>query len=350
MMSTSSIRIGIVGLGANTRLRHVPGLRACPQVEIVGVCNRSWQSSQAAAEEFGIPKVYSAWSELVADSELDAVVIGTWPAMHCEITLASLAAGKHVLTEARMARNAEEARQMLAASFKRPELVAQIVPSPFGLTVHRQLAKLMREKYLGQLQEIAVLGVTDMFADPAAPRHWRQATRDSGLNVLTLGILHETLIRHVPDPTRVFAQGSIFTTTRADRETGAVVPVDVPDTLQVLAELPDGVRSVYHLSGVANFGPGLQIHFYGSEGTIKLIGSNPEELFVGRRGDSQLRKAEIADELKSGWRVEAEFINAIRGQEKVQFTDFATGLRYMRFTQAVADSLRSRLPVEVPQE
>ena len=34
------IRVGIVGLGANARLRHVPELRAIADVEIIGVCNR----------------------------------------------------------------------------------------------------------------------------------------------------------------------------------------------------------------------------------------------------------------------------------------------------------------------
>lgn len=342
------IHVGIIGLGANTRLRHVPGLRACPMVEIVGVCNRSSESTARAAGEFNIPLTYSHWTELVADPTIDAVVIGTWPSMHCEITLAALATGKHVLTEARMARNAEEARQMLAASAQHPNLIAQIVPSPFGLTVHHVLQKMMRDGFIGKLQEVVVLGVTDAFSDPIAPRHWRQSTRDSGLNVLALGILHETLIRFVPDPLRVFAQGSIFTKSRLDRDSGSAVVVDVPDVLQVLAELPEGARCVYHLSGVAHFGPGLQIHFYGSEGTIKLMGSNPEELLAGRRGDGGLKRISIPADKAVGWRVEAEFIGAIRGTEPVQFTDFATGVRYMEFTQAVADSLQTGLQWVTP--
>lgn len=339
------IQVGIIGLGANTKLRHVPGLRACPQVEIVGVCNRSSESTANAAHQFSVPLTYSHWSELIADPRIDAVVIGTWPSMHCEITLVALAAGKHVLTEARMARNLEEARKMLAASNQHAHLVTQIVPSPLGLTVHEVLRSMIRDGFIGQLQEVAVLGITDAFSDRTAPRHWRQSTRDSGLNVLALGILHETLIRVVPDPVRVYAHGSIFTKLRLDRDSGLAVMVDVPDALHVLAELPDGVRCVYHLSGVAHFGPKLQIHFYGSEGTIKLLGSSPEELWAGRRGDGGLKRIPIPADKAVGWRVEAEFIGAIRRTEPVQFTDFATGVRYMAFTQAVADSLHSGLPV-----
>src|SRR5688572_25670292 len=100
-----SLRIGIVGLGANTRQRHVPGLLACGDVEIAAVCNRRAESTAAAARELGISRTFEHWQDLVADPGLDAVVVGTWPNLHCAVTLAAIAHGKHVLCEARMARN-----------------------------------------------------------------------------------------------------------------------------------------------------------------------------------------------------------------------------------------------------
>ena len=75
-MSTDTIRIGMVGAGANTRLRHVPGFRNIPGVELVGVVNRSRESSERAAAEFEIPRVFDSWQELVDDDEIDAVMIG----------------------------------------------------------------------------------------------------------------------------------------------------------------------------------------------------------------------------------------------------------------------------------
>src|SRR6266581_1975249 len=129
-MSTHSLRIGLIGAGANTRSRHIPGLKAIEDVEIVGVCNRRPGSTAAAAREFGIRKTFDHWQDLVADPAIDAVVIGTWPYLHCPITLAALAAGKHLLTEARLAMNAAEAHQMSAAAAEHPGLVAQVVPSP----------------------------------------------------------------------------------------------------------------------------------------------------------------------------------------------------------------------------
>jgi predicted dehydrogenase len=104
----------IVG-GGNSNT-HLPGLRAQAGVEIVGVANRSPESSRLAANELGIARAYGNWQELVAAPEIDAVVIGTWPNLHCDVTCAALAAGKHVLTEARMARSLHEAERMLAAA------------------------------------------------------------------------------------------------------------------------------------------------------------------------------------------------------------------------------------------
>ncbi len=55
-MATDTLRIGIIGAGANTRSKHIPGLRTQNSVEIVGVANRSAASSQKAAKELDIPK------------------------------------------------------------------------------------------------------------------------------------------------------------------------------------------------------------------------------------------------------------------------------------------------------
>jgi predicted dehydrogenase len=345
----STLRVGIVGLGANTRLRHVPGLRACEAVEILGVVNRRAESTSACAAEFGISRTYRSWQELVADPEIDAVVIGTWPYLHHDVTIAALEGNKHVLCEARMARNLAEARAMLKASLERPHLVAQLVPSPFGLRLRWQVERLLADGYLGDLREVVVLCTTDMLADPTAPLHWRQVAEYSGLNMLALGVLHETLIRWLPDPICVSAQGRIFTPTRYDPQRGAPGPVETPDCVHVLAQFPGGALGIYHASGVARGGPGFQIHLYGSQGTLKCLLGPQEKLLGLQTRQTELREIPISPELEYGWCVEAEFVGAIRGQCRVQHTDFATGVRYMAFTEAVARSIEQRRVVELAE-
>ncbi len=348
MTAEQTIRVGIIGAGANTRLRHLPGFRAISGVEIAGVVNRTPESTARAAHELEIPRTFPNWQALVADPGIDAVCIGAWPNLHCEATCAALAAGKHVLTEARMARNLAEAREMLAAANRRPDLVAQVVPSPFGLVQDRFVKNLLEQDYLGSLREVVVLGADDAFWDYTKLLHWRQDAQISGYNVLSLGILHETVARWVGRPTRVFAQSAIFEATRPAPDRPGLIPVTVPEVVNVLAEIDGGARSVYHFSGMTLFGPGKQIHLYGSTGTIKLLIAPEERLLCGRPGDKHLREVTIPPEKQGGWRVEAEFIGAIRRQETVKFTDFATGVAYMEFTEAVARSAASRQPVDLP--
>ena len=89
----SDVRVGVVGAGANTTARHIPLLQGIDGVEIVGVVNRSESSSSTVAKRFGIPKTYGHWEQAVADRDTNAILIGTWPYLHCPVTLAALDAG-----------------------------------------------------------------------------------------------------------------------------------------------------------------------------------------------------------------------------------------------------------------
>ncbi|MDP6495503.1 MAG: Gfo/Idh/MocA family oxidoreductase, partial [Dehalococcoidia bacterium] len=151
LQNLQKVRVGMVGAGTNSRARHIPGFQVLEGVEVIGVANRSRESSQRVADEFGISHVFENWHELVQSPDIDAVCIGTWPYMHCPITLSALNAGKHVLTEARMAMDASEARAMLQASRRNPQLVAQVVPSPFTLKVDRTIQDMIGSGYLGSL-------------------------------------------------------------------------------------------------------------------------------------------------------------------------------------------------------
>lgn len=341
------IRMGVIGAGKNTCSRHIPGFQDIPGVEIAGVVNRTAESSNRVAREFSIANTYDHWEQLIKDPEIDAVCIGTWPYLHCPITLAALEAGKHVLTEARMAMNAEEAHRMYDASLRYPNLTCQIVPSPFGFKVDRVVKDLVTDGYLGELRELVVLGADDSLLDDSSPMHWRNDTELSGLNMLTLGIMHETVMRWSPQPCRVMAQSHIFTPERKHLETGRPHPVSTPESVQVITELENGGRGIYHFSGVTLGGPGWQIHLYGTQGTLKYQMSPQEKLLGMRRGEDSFSEIKIPLEKEYAWRVEEEFIGAIRGEEVVQFTDFETGVRYMEFTQAVAKSAETRRAMDL---
>src|SRR5205823_8167452 len=118
------------------------------------------------------------------------------------------------LTEARLALNAEEARQMFAASKKRPNLVTQVVPSPHGLRGRTTVKQRLESGYVGNLREYHVSALSGALAEPDAPLSWRQDEALSGVNMLALGIVYETVSRWLSPPERVLAQAHAFTPER----------------------------------------------------------------------------------------------------------------------------------------
>jgi predicted dehydrogenase len=346
-MVSGSIRIGIVGAGQIARTRHIPGFQRIKGVKVVGVCNRRRETAARVVREFDIPRIYGSWEDLVADPGVDAVVIGAWPYLHCPVTLAALDSGKHVLTEARMAMNAREAQRMYDHAAESPRLVSMIVPSPYGLTGDAYMRSLIDSGWLGNLRELHVHGLSDQFADKNVPLGWRQITRYSGFNMLTLGILYETVLRWVAPANRVLAFASKIVPHRVDPEQGKKVKVGTPDSVQVLSTQEDGSCGVYRLSGVVWHDNAMGVALYGSEGTL-IYDLARDEIRGARRKDEVLRLHSIPESMRGGWQVEADFIAAIRGERPVTHTDFRTGVRYMQFTEAVARSSRHQIPVTLP--
>ena len=340
------IRVGIVGAGDNTRSRHIPGFNAVRGVEIVGVVNRSRQTSEKVASQFKIPKVYDHWLALVESDQIDAVCIGTWPYMHCPVTLAALESGKHVLTEARMAMNAREAHAMLAASRRNPHLVTQIVPSPMTLTLDRTIQRLLAEGYLGEVLVVDVRATTSSFVDRESTLTWRQDFALSGHNTLMMGIYYEAMMRWVGPATRVIATARTFVPQRRDEEE-LLRSVIVPDHAEVACDLACGGVAHLRFSAVTGLAPDDEVWLFGSEGTLKLEVSKLK-LSGGKRGDKALQEIPVPKEEQIGWRVEEEFISAIRGKEKVTRTSFEDGVKYMEFTESVIRSSRTGRAIDLP--
>ncbi len=355
-MSDPIVRLGLIGAGNNTRVRHIPGFQAIPNVKLVAVCNRRAESTAHVAQEYGIEKTYAHWEQLVKDADIDAVVIGTWPYLHREITLAALGTSKHVLTEARMCMDAAEAHKMYKAATENPYLVTQIVPSPFGLKGNRFIQKLLSEGFVGELREVHVHSRTGNLADPTLPLAWRQDAALSGHNMLTLGILHETLLRWLPQPVEVMAQIHAFIPSRIDPQSGVRRPVGTPDSVQVLAVLPNNARVSYHFSGVTPYGKGHAIQLFGTDGAL-IYDLDQDRIWGASRTQgqseamlSELKEMEIPADLIQEWNVEADFIQSIREGTPVELTNFATGVSYMEFTEAVVRSADSGQVVELPLE
>jgi predicted dehydrogenase len=339
------IRIGIIGAGGIVSSTHVPGLKLQAGVELAAVANRSLESSRRAAEELGIARAYANWEELLAAGGLDAVLIGTWPYMHRTITLAALDAGLHVLCQARMANDAAEARDMLAASRRHPELVCQLVPSSGTYRIDRTLQRLLAEGYIGEILSVDIQMPQRGFANFAGELDWRHDAEFSGLNVLNVGGTYESAMRWLGPGNRVMAKTRMHVPTRRDAD-GRQRQGTIPDHVEVLYELGNGAPVHMKFSETTGLSAGNQIWIFGSEGTIHV--DNEQRIFTGRRGDLALTELANPREQQAVHRVEEEFVNAIRGREAVAMNTFEIGVRYMEWTEAIHSSAASGATVDLP--
>jgi predicted dehydrogenase len=339
------IRVGIIGAGGIVGSTHIPGLRRMPGVEIVAVANRSLESSRRAADEFDIPRAYGDWQELLAADGIDAVLIGTWPYMHRTITLAALDSGRHVLCQARMANNAAEAREMLAASRRHPDLVCQLVPSSSGYSIDIAMLTLVGSGRLGEILSVEVQRLQRGFANFGGELDWRHNPEFSGINVLNVGAIYESMLRWLGPGNRVMAMTRVHVPTRRD-EQGVQRAATIPDHVEVLYELANGAPVHMKFSETTGLSRGNDTWIFGSEGTIHV--DNANSIFVGRRGDRELAAYPNPPEGQARHRVEEEFINAIRGIEPVAMNTFEIGVAYMEWTEAIYRSAESGTAVSVP--
>lgn len=339
-MSDQKLRIGFIGAGANTRKMHIPGFQKLENVELSVVANRSRESAANVAKRDGIKRVAETWQEVVGDEQVDAVCIGTWPYLHAEATIAALENGKHVLCEARMAMNLEEAKRMQAAAEAHPDLVAQLVPAPFSLDFDSTIREMLREGQLGELLEVRVVHTGGQAARPDAPMSWRQDLSYSGKNILSMGIMHEIVQRWVEDePAWLLADGAIFQKQRYYPGQSEPNPVRIPDSVSILGQFAQsGARLVYHFSGVESGKPRMEFRLNGTKGALRFDAFESRLLFA-EAGSTEEKKITLSRGECRGWQVESDFVRSIREGAPVKLTSFEQGLRYMTFTDMAGESL-----------
>ncbi|HAV12904.1 MAG TPA: gfo/Idh/MocA family oxidoreductase [Opitutae bacterium] len=338
-MSQGNIRVGFIGAGANTRKMHIPGFSKIQGVQLSVVANRTEASAAAVAKQDGIKRVAKHWRDVVEDPTIDAVCIGTWPYLHAEATIAALENNKHVLCEARMACDLEEARRMHAAAEAHPNLVAQLVPAPFSLDFDAIIREMMESGKLGEILEVRIVHTTGQCASPNAPMTWRQDKSLSGNNILTMGIMHETVQRWITDePEWLMADAAVFQELRSFAGEEQLLKVEVPDSVSILGRFQkSGARLVYHFSGVESGKPRMEFRINGSKGALRFDVFDTELLF-SEAGSEEEKKITLS-RASRGWQVEADFVQSIREGAPVKLTSFEQGVRYMTFTEMVADSI-----------
>ncbi|MBE0604569.1 MAG: Gfo/Idh/MocA family oxidoreductase, partial [Deltaproteobacteria bacterium] len=108
------IRVAVVGAGAFAKNVHLPNLKGMSdRYQIRAVVSATGSNAKSTAQQFGAEYAGTSYEEILADPEVEAVILCTHHHLHARQTVDALKAGKHVYCEKPLAMNEEELAQIL---------------------------------------------------------------------------------------------------------------------------------------------------------------------------------------------------------------------------------------------
>jgi len=144
------IRLGLLSTAHINRL-VIPAAQASEKVELVAVASRDQHRAEEYAARWGIERAYGSYEALLADPDVDAVYISLPNHLHCEWSIRAVEAGKHVLCEKPLSRQAADVERVFDAA----ERAGRLVTEAFMYRHHPQTARLValvREGAIGELR------------------------------------------------------------------------------------------------------------------------------------------------------------------------------------------------------
>ena len=116
------IKIALIGAGFISDY-HARGLQTIPEVEIVAVVSKNLENAEKFALKYNIKEALNDIEPLVANQDLDGVIISTPNQFHVPYAIAFLERGKDVFLEKPMGMNAQEGQQMAEVAHTAQQLV-----------------------------------------------------------------------------------------------------------------------------------------------------------------------------------------------------------------------------------
>ena len=255
--------------------------------KLVALAGRSKEAVEFEANRFGFEKTYSKWEELVKDEKVEIFDNCAPPSLHPEPTIIAAEAGKHLVCEKPLAKNAKDARTMLDAAERAG--VKHLTGFNYRFLPAVTFArKLIKDGTLGKIHFFkgGYLNFNGGFDDQRYPIKWLHQSKTAGYGALAdLGTHAIDLARFlVGEVSSVSAASETFIKERpvqeGSLEKGAV---DVDDTTIACMRFRDGALGLFETSwltsGRIDY---LRFEVYGTMGTLRfnLERLNELEVFI----------------------------------------------------------------------
>lgn len=335
----------IVGASSMARNRFVPALRRLPSLpdtgtqypvmdsNVVGIYSRDEARARLFADDLMLPLVFTNLTDAFRRSDVHCVYVGGHPRHHTELTMAALAADKHVLCETPLATTLEDATAMAHTAASRGLILAVNYYRRAEEAMKRLRQKLMRQD-IGDLLGGRMANM--VMLDPRL-QTWRLRRHDGGV------VLNQTI--HDIDMARYLLRDE-------------VAAVDARSTQQLLGtQVEEDVVSRIHMRRT---GLTLELHdsfliphnatrieMYGSLGTLAVYNAfedeQTSELCLVQNQRLRPLKLKESDPLQESI---ARFTQAVRGTD-TPLVSSGDGLQNLRVALSILESIRTGHPVDI---
>lgn len=288
----ASVGIGMIGAGNFSTGTLIPALKRCPEARLVALCSAGGLNARSAGDRHGFEYASSDYQAVLADKNIDAVIIGTRHDTHARFTAEALRAGKHVFVEKPLALDEAQMQMVIDAQRETGRIVLVGYNRRFSPLSKALMGTL--EGRTGPIEINCRINAGELKSDS-----WYQDADEGGWRIVSEGCHWIDLIQYFAGSpvTRVFAE-----------MVGGATPGKQNDNIIASLRMADG--SIATLMYVANGDPAFEkerIEVFGRMG-VSVI-DNWRRLLVTRGGSTREIKP---DSPGKGHREEiAAFIRAV---------------------------------------
>jgi predicted dehydrogenase len=299
-MNKQKIRIGFIGLKPDSHwaaAANLPALRSlADDFEIVGVANRSYESSKKSAEALNLPHAFENTQSLISSTEIDLVVVTVKVPYHFELVSAALNAGKHVFCEWPLGNGLEEGRKLAELASQKGVVAAIGTQMRYAPEV-TYLKQLIADGYVGKVLSTTLIGAGGSWGNEATEDHYYLYDQANGATLQAIPLAH-TLVG-LTEVLGSIDQLSARMLTQFDQvritDTGDLKGKNTQDQLLIHGTLKGGAALSVHYRGGITRGTNLLWEINGTEGDLQVTGENGHGQIVqlaikGAKGEEKVLK------------------------------------------------------------
>jgi predicted dehydrogenase len=274
-MSSKELRVAVIGAGRWSERAHIPGWQRDPRVEVAAVVDVDADAAARVAKEFGVARVATDYREVLEDPSIDVVDVATGNEAHFGVSWDALEAGKHVLCEKPVHRDARQTKRAAELA------AAQGLKTKLGFTFRYAPAVMMAKDlidqgFVGEPYVFNGYEQNSQWIDPATPLRQAEAAEPDGAEIAVssiegygapvIDIMHWWIGRPLAS---VVGTMRNFVPARMVRATGKMQRMNIDDADMWLCEFdPDVMASIQSSYVTVGNYPGIEARIYGSEGAI----------------------------------------------------------------------------------